>query len=82
MKAFSASALVLLALATRFGQNSYKGLTPGMSTRADVERVLGQPLKDVSKTLVEYRSPDEVPWKLYVQYGDESPTTSEVPNWK
>lgn len=54
------------------GQTSYKGLTPGQSTRADVERVLGQPVKEVSKTLVEYRSPENAV-KLFVQYRAESP---------
>ena len=62
-----------LGCMTIYGQTSYKSLTPGKSTRADVERVVGQPLKDVSKTLVEYKSP-EGDGKLYVQYRDESPT--------
>lgn len=33
---------VLLSCAAGFGQTSYKGLTPGKSTKADVERVLGR----------------------------------------
>jgi hypothetical protein len=64
--------LLQLACATGFAQTSYKGLTPGQSTRADVERVLGRPLKDVSKTLVEYKSA-EAEGKLFVQYRDDSP---------
>jgi hypothetical protein len=63
---------LLLSCVTAYGQTSYKGLTPGQSTRADVERGLGQPIKDVSKTLVEYKSPGAES-KLYVQYRDGSP---------
>jgi len=64
---------LFLACATCVAQTSYKGLTPDKSTRADVERVLGRPVKSVSKTLVEYKSPEEGA-RLYVQYSDESPT--------
>jgi hypothetical protein len=64
--------LSLSAYATCFAQSAYKGLTPGQSTRADVERVLGQPVKSVSKTLVEYKSP-EAAGKLFVQYRNDSP---------
>lgn len=64
--------LALLSCATAFGQATYMGLTAGKSTRADVERVLGQPVKELSKTLVEYNSP-EADTKLFVQYSDESP---------
>ncbi|MBA3355005.1 MAG: hypothetical protein H0U18_03520 [Pyrinomonadaceae bacterium] len=66
--------VLLFACATCVGQSSYKGLTPGQSTRADVERVLGQPVKSVSKTLVEYESPEDDVRRLYVQYRNESPT--------
>ncbi len=63
---------LLFACATCVGQSSYKGLTPGRSTRADAERVLGQPVKSLSKTLVQYESSEEVV-KVFVQYRDESP---------
>src|SRR5258708_9629169 len=46
---------VLLSCATCFGQSSFKGLTPGKSTRQDVERVLGQPMREFSETLSEYK---------------------------
>lgn len=69
-----AVALLLLLCGLCFGQSSYKELTPGKSTRADVGRVLGQPIKELSKTLAEYKSPEGV-WRLYVQYRDESPAT-------
>jgi hypothetical protein len=64
--------LVLLLGLTCFAQSTYKGLTPGQSTRADAERSLGQPIKELSKTLIEYKSP-EAAARLYVQYSDESP---------
>jgi hypothetical protein len=71
------SLLVLLASAICLGQSSYKGLTPGTSTRADVDRVLGQPVNKVSETLVEYAPPRSstdqaaragAKMRLYVQY--------------
>ena len=61
-----------------FGQSSFQGLTPGGSTRADAERVLGPPVKEVSATLVEYAPQTVKHWllksmkinsgKIYVQY--------------
>lgn len=38
-KILSATLLLLLACVNGFGQTSYKGLTPGQSTEADVEHV-------------------------------------------
>ena len=62
---------MILASTSGLGQSSFQGLTPGKSTRAAVERVLGQPIRSVSKTLVEYTSSDAA-LKLYVQYSDDS----------
>ena len=70
-RAFGIIFFALIACATGFGQSSFQGLTPGRSTKADVERALGRPVKEVSKTLVEYKSPGE-PGRLFVQYGGES----------
>jgi len=67
--------LLLMACVSCFGQSTYKGLTPGKSTRADVERVFGPPAKSVSKTLAEYKAPEDI-WKLYIQYSYESPAAS------
>ncbi|HEX6190630.1 MAG TPA: hypothetical protein VFZ40_21445 [Pyrinomonadaceae bacterium] len=64
-----------MAGATCFAQSTYKGLTPGKSTRAEVERVLGRPVNSVSKTLIEYKSADDLV-RIYVQYSDESTTAS------
>jgi hypothetical protein len=53
------------------GQSSYKGLTPGKSTRAEVERVLGNPQKRISSTLTEYSGGTDTN-KIYVQFANES----------
>src|SRR5262249_5030061 len=49
--------------ATGLGQTSFQGLSPGSSTRSDVERILGQPVRTVpvtnvtNATLFEYKPP-------------------------
>jgi hypothetical protein len=73
---------LLLSGAACFGQSTFEGLTPGRSTRAEAERVLGRPVKRVSETLVEY-APRQLKLihaevtlnsgKIYVQYSDASP---------
>ena len=75
----------LLSYGVCFGQSAYKGLTPGKSTRAEVERVLGQPVNKVSETLVEYAppsTPDPAPYrvkvKVYVQYRRDSGTVERI----
>src|SRR5687768_595265 len=50
-----------------FAQASYSGLTPGVSTRADAERALGNPVRAISETLIEYAGRQKI-LKLYVQY--------------
>ncbi len=59
--------LLLLACSTCLAQSNYRGLTPGRSTRVQVERVLGQPVNKVSATLIEYR-PQPLTSKIFVQY--------------
>ena len=76
-RAFGIIFFALIACATSFGQSSFQGLTPGRSTKADVERALGQPIRSASRTLVEYRSPAES-GRLFVQYGDESAAAAVV----
>src|ERR1700694_1306164 len=77
--------LVVLSCAVCFGQTEFHGLTPGKSTRADVERVLGQPVNKVSETLVEYAPPSNpdparyrVKAKVYVQYRKGSSTVERI----
>lgn len=66
-----AVALLLLLCGLCFGQTSYKGLTPGKSTKAQVQRVLGLPVTKVNETLFEYR-PQPLTSKIYVQYAEDS----------
>jgi tetratricopeptide (TPR) repeat protein len=68
---------LLLACAACFGQSSYKGLTPGKSTRVEVERVLGQPVNKVSETLFEY-GPQPLTSKIYVQYRTGSTVVERI----
>ena len=63
--------LALLVSATALGQTSYKGLTPGKSTKIQVQRVLGLPVTKVNETLFEYR-PQPLTSKIYVQYSEDS----------
>ena len=78
MKKFSfASLMIFLAYVSCFGQTSFQGLTPGKSTRADVERVLGQPINKVSETLIEYRARPFTS-KVFVQYRKDSPVIERI----
>jgi hypothetical protein len=76
-----------LALAhnSGFSQKPYKGLTPGKSTRAEVERLLGRPVGKVSETLIEYRpqplseyNPQPLTGKIYAQYRVGSPVVDRI----
>ena len=58
---------ILLWSAVCFAQASYSGLTPGVSRRADSERVLGNPIRAISETLIEYPARGKI-LKTYVQY--------------
>jgi hypothetical protein len=71
----TATVCLLLACVPCFAQSSYKGLTPGRSTRADVERVLGRPTSQVSERLFEYTKDGK---QIYVQYSKGSPTAVRV----
>lgn len=66
--------------ATCFGQRPFLGLRAGISTKPEVERVLGRPVKQVSRTLSEY-PPRQLKLKagktinsgkIFVQYRDSS----------
>lgn len=68
---------VLLGCTASFGQSSFKGLTPGKSTRAEVERVLGQPVREVSDTLSEYKTQNKTE-KVFVQYNPETSVVERI----
>lgn len=76
-KTLGVACLLLLSAGVCFGQSTYKGLTPGTSTRTEAERVLGQPVKNVSETLSEYR-PQPLTSKIYVQYRKRSPVIERI----
>src|SRR6185436_14802756 len=48
------------------GQTAFHGLTPGKSTKAEVEKALGRPVRQLSETLSEYKS--QGPEQIFVQY--------------
>lgn len=78
-KTLAAIFLVLLSCATCFAQSTYLGLTPGVSTRVNVESDFGKPIQSVSRTLIEYQPPAYVDAsKIYVQYADDSPAARVV----
>lgn len=68
---------VLLSCATSLGQTSFKGLTPGQSTRQDVEGVLGRPVRELSETLTEYNSAGGNE-QVFVQYQRDSSIVARI----
>ena len=69
--------LVLFCGAASFAQSAFKGLTPGKSTKTDVQRLLGQPLREVSETLHEYKS-ENLSEKIFVQFGPEGSIVERI----
>jgi hypothetical protein len=67
----------LLTANVGYGQTTVKGLTPGKSTKTEVERVFGQPVNKVSETLIEYR-PQPLTGKIFVQYREGSPVVERI----
>ncbi len=68
-------AFLVVATITSLGQSTYRGLTPGTSTRADVDKVLGRPTSQHSEQLFEYNKGGK---QIYIQYGMESPTAIRI----
>jgi TonB family protein len=66
-KILTITLLILMTAVVSSAQTSYKGIKPGTSRKVEVERVLGQPVKQLSETLVEYR-PQPLAGRIYVQY--------------
>ena len=58
--------VLLLSCAASVGQTAFHGLTPGKSTKADVEKALGRPVRQLSETLSEYKSQGTE--QIFVQY--------------
>lgn len=59
------------------GQSSLNCLKPGKSTRAQVERILGQPVRELSETLAEYKTGKETE-KIFVQYQQDSSVVERI----
>ena len=73
----TAALLLFVTYTSAVAQTPYKGLVPGKSRRAEVERVLGQPVKQLSETLVEYR-PQPLSGRIYVQYRQGSAVVERI----
>jgi tetratricopeptide (TPR) repeat protein len=58
--------VLLLSCAACVGQTAFHGLTPGKSTKADVEKALGRAVRQLSETLSEYKSRGTE--QIFVQY--------------
>jgi tetratricopeptide (TPR) repeat protein len=76
-KTLTIISLTLACYAFSFGQSSYKGLKPGQSSRAEVERVLGSPVNQISETLIEY-GPQRNAKRVYVQYSADSRVAERI----
>ena len=67
----SGVACVLLLGSILHAQSAPRGLRPGTSVRPDVEKAFGQPVREVSKTLVEYGSGKQGD-RIFAQYRPDS----------
>lgn len=76
-KFFGIVLFTLLSCATSFGQSSFQEITPGTSTRDDVARALGQPVRSISATLFEYNPPAGIT-KVEVEYAEESALVGRI----
>lgn len=68
---------LLLISTTSFGQSSFQGLTPGASTRDEVNRVLGRPVNTDSTIIAEHTPPEGVQ-KVEVVYARNSDVASQI----
>jgi hypothetical protein len=66
-KVFLTTVFILVSSVPLLAQTSYKGVLPGITSRAQVEHAFGQAVKEVSSTLSEYEASD-VAGKIYVQF--------------
>lgn len=73
----SSFVIVLLTSTICMGQSTFKGLEPGRSTRAEVEKILGDPLREVSDALSEYKS-DKESERIYVLYRRQSEVVDRI----
>ena len=67
LKTLSVLGWIVLIVATSVGQSSFQEITPGSSTRNDVTRAFGQPVRTISATRFEYNPPDGIA-RVEVEY--------------
>lgn len=68
---------ILMSGVACVGQSSFQEITPGTSTRTDVARVFGKPLRTISATCLEFNPPEGIA-KLEVEYGAGSDIVERV----
>lgn len=66
-----------MSCCTCLGQSSFRGLTPGKSTRVNVQNLLGPPVRQLSETLSEYKS-NQGTEQIFVQYLRESDEIARI----
>ena len=76
-RAQSALVWIVLSSALCLGQSSFQEITPGSSTRTDVARVLGQPVRSISPKLIEYAPPQGIA-KVEVEYRNGSEIVERI----
>lgn len=76
-RALSALVWIMLSSALCLAQSSFQELTPGSSTRADVARVFGRPVRSISPTIVEYAPPQGIA-KVEVEYRNGSEIVERI----
>src|ERR1041385_4276770 len=68
--------LVLMCVAG-FGQTPFQDLQPGVSTRTEVNRILGQPARRIKATLFEYQAPEGLA-SVEVEYREGSTVVERI----
>jgi len=68
MKQVVTAIFVILSCAACFGQSGFQEITPGVSSRSEVAKVLGQPVRTISATVFEYKAPAGIA-RVEVEYG-------------
>lgn len=77
MKKLSITVFIILSCAACFGQSGFQDITPGVSSRSEVVRVLGQPVRSISATTFEYSPPAGIA-KVEVEYRSGSEIVERI----
>jgi hypothetical protein len=68
--------VLLLSCAACVGQTAFHGLIPGKSTKTEVEKALGRPVRQLSETLSEYKSRGTE--QIFIQYTSGSAEVARI----